>query len=131
MDLESFYSEDERRRASAEVEVGRDWHDASDVRYELSWVADTGELYAMREPESEGAVVDPWGDWVASSLPEAALTVRVLALVPTREALEGILAGWQEAMDRPNSIGWVLEALHRAGVRPAGAPAPGDPGEDR
>ncbi len=124
MDLEAFYEADERRRASVEIELGRDWHDASGTRYELSWIEDTGELYAMREPQAEGAVVDPWGDWIAASLPTEALTVRVLGHLPTRAALEEVLAGWEDAMGQPNSIGWVLEALHRAGVRPEGEPSP-------
>ncbi len=50
MDIEEFYEADERRRRSEEVEIGTEWHDADGARYELSWVADTGELYVMREP---------------------------------------------------------------------------------
>ncbi|HZD67270.1 MAG TPA: hypothetical protein VE152_14330 [Acidimicrobiales bacterium] len=124
MDLEEFYEADERRRSSVEVEVGRDWRDANGVRYELSWVADTGELYVMREPEPSGSIIDPWGDWVSSSLPDEALTVEVLGYLPTREDMETVLGGWEHAMTGHNSITWVMEALHRAGVRPAGAPAP-------
>ena len=50
MDIEEFYEADERRRRSEEIELGTEWLDADGVRYELSWVADTGELYVMREP---------------------------------------------------------------------------------
>ena len=50
MNIEDFYAQDERRRASSEIEFGRDWRDVGGTRYELSWVADTGELYLMREP---------------------------------------------------------------------------------
>ena len=49
MDIEQFYSADERRRQSAEVEFGNNWFDAKGSRYEISWVEDTGELYAMLE----------------------------------------------------------------------------------
>ena len=49
MDIEQFYSADERRRQSAEVEFGNNWFDAKGSRYEMSWVVDTGELYAMLE----------------------------------------------------------------------------------
>ena len=50
MDLEQFYNEDPRRRHSEELEFGRDWTDG-DNRCEISWVEETGELYAMLEPE--------------------------------------------------------------------------------
>ena len=55
MDIEQFYSADERRRQSAEVEFGNNWFDAKGSRYELSWIEDTGELYAMLElvPEAD------------------------------------------------------------------------------
>lgn len=125
MDLEAFYEADERRRASPEVEIGRDWRDAAGVRYELSWVEDTGELYAMREPEGGSPWVTPFGDWVAASLPAEAQTVRVLAHLATRDELERVLQGWQQEMEGPNSIGWVLGALHEAGVRPEGSPTRG------
>lgn len=131
MDLEEFYEGDERRRASAEVEYGREWHDARGARYELSWVEATGELYAMREPDSEGALVDPFGDWVAASLPDQALTVRVLGRVMGRDALALVMDGWQEAMGRPDSIRWTLEGLHRVGARGPEEPAPPEAGPAR
>ena len=49
MDIEDFYSADERRRKSAELEFGTDWSDQNG-RCEVSWVEDTGEVYVMREP---------------------------------------------------------------------------------
>lgn len=125
MDLEEFYCADERRRASPELELGRDWHDARGARFELSWVEDTGELYAMREPAASPAWLSPFGDWVSSSLPDQALTVRVLGHLATKDDVHRVLAGWQEAMSSPDSIRWALEALHQAGVRPADAPGPG------
>ena len=50
MNIEEFYEADERRRRSEEIELGTEWHDRDGVRHEVSWVADTGELYVMREP---------------------------------------------------------------------------------
>ncbi len=50
MDIEEFYDGDPRRRPSAEIELGTDWHDAHGTTYEVNWVEDTGELYLMREP---------------------------------------------------------------------------------
>ena len=60
MDIEEFYSADERRRHSAELEFGRDWNDDTG-RCGVSWVADTGELYLMREPNA-----GVWGDGSAT-----------------------------------------------------------------
>ena len=60
MDIEDFYSADERRRQSAEYEFGNNWFDNRGSRYEISWVEDTGELYVMREPAPPGWS-DPFG----------------------------------------------------------------------
>jgi hypothetical protein len=49
MDIEEFYDQDPRRRASDEIEFGREWSE-NDRRFEVSWVADTGEVYVMAEP---------------------------------------------------------------------------------
>ena len=57
MDIEQFYSADERRRQSAEVELGTNWFDAKGSRYELSWVEDTGELRHARA-RARGRLVD-------------------------------------------------------------------------
>ena len=62
MDIEQFYSADERRRQSGEVEFGNNWFDAKGNRYELSWVEDTGELYAMLELVPEADSWTPFGD---------------------------------------------------------------------
>ena len=66
MDIEEFYEADERRRRSEEVEIGTEWHDDAGVRYEVSWVADTGELYVMGEPNAPVAL-DLFGDVYESS----------------------------------------------------------------
>lgn len=121
MNIEEFYDADERRRQSPEIEYGRDWRDSRGTRYELSWIEDTGELYAMREPVEEG-VLDPFGDWYPTWLPTNNVTVRVLAHVNSREELEGALAGWEDAMAAPDSTRWVAERLKRAGIAVEGAP---------
>src|SRR5262245_27745688 len=109
MDIEEFYDADPRRRESDEVEFGRDWKDASGYRTELSWVVDTGELYAMREP---GAVdIDMFGDVIAESVSEDAILVQVLGTVTSREELDRKLAGWEDAMSGENSLSWVRERL--------------------
>jgi hypothetical protein len=111
MDIEQFYDADPRRRESDETEFGREWSDANGVRTELSWVAATGELYAMAEP-SEPVFMDPVGDTRVPDLPTELVTVEILGTVATRELVDQLLAGWESAMDKgPNSIQWVRDRL--------------------
>ena len=121
MDIEEFYEADERRRRSEEIELGTEWQDGQGVRYEVSWVADTGELYVMREP-AEPMAEDPFGDVFSGSVPVDALTVAVVGFVPERDRLEQVLAGWQEAMAQPDSVSWLAGRLRAEGV-PKAPPA--------
>jgi hypothetical protein len=113
MDIEEFYDADPRRRESAEVEFGREWSDARGGRTELSWVADTGELYAMAEP-SEPVFMDPIGDTRVPELPTELVTVEVLGTIPDRARVDELLAGWESQMGRPNSLQWVRDQLSAA-----------------
>ena len=106
MDIEQFYDADPRRRASEEVELGRDWTDAAGSRYELSWVAETGEVYLMAEP-IEAIEMDVVGDTRVDDLPTRLLTVEILGTVPDRDALDTTFAGWEHEMANPGSLGWV------------------------
>ena len=115
MDIEEFYAADERRRRSEEIELGTEWHDGHGARYELSWVADTGELYVMREPT--GAVAeDPFGDVYPGGVPTDELTVAVVGWVPERTRVEEILAGWEDARPAADSVSWLSARLRDAGV---------------
>jgi hypothetical protein len=113
VDIEEFYDADPRRRASDEVEFGQDWSDDAGVRCEISWVADTGEIYAMREPNAP-INMDPVGDEFIEQLPTEAVLVEVLGVVPTRDAVDALLDGWEAAMGAPNSVEWVRDRLARA-----------------
>ncbi len=113
MDIEQFYDADPRRRESEETEFGREWSDANGVRTELSWVADTGELYAMAEP-AEQVYMDPVGDTRVGELPTELVTVEVLGVVTDRAELDRMLDGWEQAMGTPNSIRWVRDRLSRS-----------------
>lgn len=108
MDIETFYEENEARRESAEFEIGDEWTDAQGVRYELSWVEATGELYLMAEPDAE-MYEDPFGGFWA--LPETIddLTIVVIGQVGSHEHLQGLLAGWEDAMLAPNSLQWLYD----------------------
>ena len=124
-DIEAFYAADERRRASAEIELGQDWHDAQGVRYELSWIEDTGELYVMTEAAPSGFVdpfgdqLDPFGRWSGASVPTSSLVVRILGRIPARQDVERTLEGWEDAMGRPDSTQWIVDRLRDAGVGPS------------
>jgi len=122
MDIEEFYEADERRRRSEEIELGTEWHDAQGVRYELSWVADTGELYVMREPTGKIAE-DPFGDVFSGSLPVDSLTVAVVGWIPDRDRLEQVTEGWEQAVGGADSVSWLAARLRDEGV-PQAPPAP-------
>jgi hypothetical protein len=123
MDIEQFYSSDERRRQSAEVELGTNWFDAKGNRYELSWVEDTGELYTMLELVPEADSFTPFGDIEIENLPVDRVLVMVIGYVPTLADVEHILAGWPEQMTRADGISWVAERLRSDGVPVAAPPA--------
>jgi hypothetical protein len=98
MDIEDFYDQDPRRRASDELEFGREWSE-NGLRFEVSWIADTGEVYVMAEPYSRREITT------------ASVTVEVLGVIEGRDAINSALAGWREAMAKPNSLAWVRERV--------------------
>jgi len=116
MDIEQFYSADERRRQSAEVEFGNNWFDAKGSRYELSWVEDTGELYAMLEPVPEADSWTPFGDIEVEDVKVDTLAIIVLGEIGTRIELEQLLDGWAGQMAEPNGVDWVAGRLQAAGI---------------
>jgi hypothetical protein len=128
MDIDEFYEGDPRRRASAELELGTDWMDADNVRHELNYVEDTGELYALREPAPHVSG-DPFGGlWISTSPDfDHKMTVHVIAKIPTVNDVHRILDGWQQEMARPDGAQWLGDRLRGAGV--ALGP-PGDAIED-
>ena len=88
MDIEQFYSADERRRQSAEVELGTNWFDANGSRYELSWVEDTGELYTMLELVAEADSWTPFGDIEVGEMPTDRVLVMVIGTIATLDEVE-------------------------------------------
>ena len=122
MDIEEFYSADERRRQSAEIELGTNWFDATGNRYELSWVEDTGELYAMLELVPEAGSWTPFGDIEVENVPVDQLVVTIIGYIATHDEVERILEGWQAEMAKPDGISWVAERLRGHEV-PTAAPS--------
>jgi hypothetical protein len=116
MDIEQFYAEDERRRRSAEIEFGTEWFDGKGNRYELSWVQDTGELYAMLEMTPEADSWTPFGDIEVEKLSADRVVVTVVADIAGREEVEAVLDGWQAEMGKPDGISWVADRLREHGV---------------
>ncbi len=116
MDIEQFYSADERRRQSAEVEFGNNWFDAKGSRYELSWVEDTGELYAMLEVRPETESWTPFGDFRVEQVKVGSLVVMLLGTIATREEVEQLLDGWADHMAPPDGVHWVADRLQAAGI---------------
>jgi len=125
MNIEDFYSADERRRQSAEIELGTNWYDAAGNRYELSWVEDTGELYAMLEMIPGAGSYTPFGDVEVEQIPIDEVMVTIVGYIPTREEMEKVMAGWEAEMAKPDGITWVAERLRQLGVPPA-APTSSD-----
>jgi hypothetical protein len=125
MNIEDFYSADERRRQSAEIELGTNWYDAAGNRYELSWVEDTGELYAMLEMAPGAESFTPFGDIEIPKTPVDEVVVTVVGYIPTREEMEQVMAGWEAEMAKPDGITWVADRLRVNGVPPT-APTSSD-----
>jgi hypothetical protein len=94
MDIEEFYDQDPRRQASDEIEFGREWYE-NDGRFEVAWVADTGEVYAMAEPYDRRGVTTQ------------SVTVEIMAVIEGRDAITSVLDGWRAAMAQPDSLAWV------------------------
>jgi hypothetical protein len=110
MDIEEFYDADPRRRASEEILFGDEWTDAAGGRYEVLWVADTGEVYAMYEP-IEPVYSDGVGDVLVQRMPTSAVTVEILGNVATRDDIDARLAGWEDVMPERGSIDWVRQRI--------------------
>ncbi len=122
MNIEEFYSDDERRRQSAEVELGTDWYDEKGSRYELSWVEETGELYVMLELTPEVDSWTPFGDVEVEKVPADRVLVKVVGYLATLQEVESVLAGWPDRMAQPDGVSWVAEQLRSHSV-PVARPA--------
>lgn len=127
MDIEGFYDAKPARRASTEVEYGHGWSDGTG-RAGVSWVEDTGEVYAMTEPDGP-IEVDTVGGEYLRRLKTGDLTVHILGTVKTRAELDWRLRGWRDAMPEPDSLQWVRDRLQGPAPAATGDTAP-DGGAD-
>ncbi len=127
MDIEHFYDANPKRRSSREYTFGSDWTDPGGVRWELNWVEDTGELYAMREP-AEPLMMDFLGDTQVASMPTDEVTVEILASIEDLRALEALLDGWSDAQGGASSLEWVRERIRTGAPATPGVQGRHDPG---
>jgi hypothetical protein len=101
-----FYGTDPRRRHSRETELGRAWTDGAepDHFFSVTYVEDTGEVYAMRSGlRAPPPLID--GFAVEDS------PVEILGVVGPNQDIESRLRGWEEAQSRPNSLSWLRSLL--------------------
>jgi hypothetical protein len=125
VNIEEFYAADPRRRHSEELEFGIEWTEGTQ-RCSVSRVADTGEMYLMREPY--GAVGGVMGDGWVADVPLDQLVVEIIGVVPGKPAVEAVMSGWSDAMMETNSIEWVKTRV--ANATSEMSDPPGQPSED-
>jgi hypothetical protein len=106
MDIEQFYDADPRRRGSEELQLGNRWTDTQGTTYLLSWVEETGELYLMRDMTEWAGSPTGRGPFRQhlQALPD---TVMILSEIHERHELNSVLAGWEQAMQNPESVTWL------------------------
>ncbi|SNQ49226.1 conserved hypothetical protein [Frankia canadensis] len=118
MNIREFYAADPRRQSSAEIPFGDGWTDQQDKHstYRLSWVADTEEIYTVREPHPGGILARYLDQLRVDQADVAQLRVEVLA-VADRAAVEDALAGWPAVMPEHNSLRWARTRLAASSAR--------------
>lgn len=95
-DENAFHAADPRRRTSEEVDLGATWRaPGSDDVWRLAWLQQTGELYLCQ----------------AGGYPGPSSDVRVLTVVPTESALDGLLEGWREHRTDEDGLAWLRDRL--------------------
>lgn len=99
---ETFYDTSEiglKRMRSRELDFGVWWWDGQPTlsnQYRVTWIADTGEVYASRF------------DYAVQGE-----RYRVLGTIPTEEEVERVLQGWAEECGKPESLRWVESRVVR------------------
>lgn len=87
-----FQSADPRRRTSDEVDFGATWRsEGAGDAWRLAWLRETGELYLC----------------LAGGYPGPSSHVRVLAVIPTEDALDALLVGWREHRTAEDGLAWL------------------------
>jgi hypothetical protein len=110
VNINEFYAGDPRRRASEEIEYGRERRDEEHL-CSLWWVVDTGELYAVFQTLSTASVLAGLLDAGRPDTGSAHLDVEIVAVIEDRAEVEARLVGWEEVVGRDGSFGWLRERL--------------------
>ena len=103
--LDDYYAGDLRRRCSPEADYGVHWRLTPwDYYWRVSYVRDTGEVYAVHQGSTIGpvfvlAIVKP------DPVPDGDRRLLYYA------TLDAILDGWPEQCGRPDSLRWVRDRL--------------------
>ena len=101
--LEHFYQDNPARRASGEADYGVRWRLANWAgRWRVSYVQDTGEVYAVRHLQTDGPVL-----LLGHVPPDPQETWRDIYY----RTLDRILDRWPEICGGPDSLRWVMEKL--------------------
>ena len=107
--LEDYYAADIRRRKGEECDYGAHWRlDNWTYRWRVSYVRDTGEIYAVHRGNTLGPV----------------FAIGIIPPDPVHDGgrslwystLDSILEGWAKQCTRPNSLRWIKDHLDNAGL---------------
>src|SRR5688572_13851838 len=106
--LEQYYAETPKAKDSGERDYGVWWHDEHRNTYRVSWVYETGEIYAL--VVGRGGPLPDWIAW-AGDRPKGSRTtgpLAVLGIIATRAEVEKLLDGWADACGNASSIYWLI-----------------------
>lgn len=111
--IEEFYHQDERRRRSREDPIDGPWLDARGRRYDVFWVADTKELYAMLTPAGIALPSDPEDGFPGGVFrgPLSNPMVSVIGVVEDPMQLNTLLPGWRAKVAAPGGYEWAVSRL--------------------
>ena len=106
-DVEAFYQADPRRRVSAESGFGCYWRGEYDgvSRWSLSYIQNTGEVYAYREHFEPRLLL------LLGVVPPAEEVMTGNRCLSFDRSLEAVLEGWTDHCSKPGSLGWVIEMM--------------------
>ncbi len=113
IDVGGFYDENPARRRSDEVSFGDDWRRAGEPgTWAVFWVAETGELAAMRMSQYSAVgggadgleVVVEIARAVTNPIPVGPL-VEVLTVEPDLQRVQMLLGDWKREQHQPDSYG--------------------------
>ena len=124
-DLESFYSENPARRRSPESSHGVHWQlDGWDGAWRVSYIRDTGEVYALFQGPTQVGVLPTGESFVSSG--KGTGPVLTIGTFPVDENpgpddvyylnLDLFLSGWMDHCDEPNGLAWMIRKMAQASL---------------